>query len=785
MLLLSLVFILLLAATGWGAPAQQQKTAQAEAGQGAVKSPYADVISQVDRLDGELKGLFDKLDFIHKEYIIPQSREDQERFDRRLSRAEILIALKDYMSASVILYELVESPANASRPSYHDAMNILADTLFIEKNYFVSREYYKRLLQDGGSKHFRTALKRLIEIASITGSYEGLETYYALAKQLDSSMLSSEVYYVLGKSLYQRGDITRAMETFQSVADGSALYLRARYFIAAILVRKEKYDEAVVIFSDITKHKAETRDDKLIVDLAYMAVGRIYFDKGKLTEAADTYQRVDRNSSVFEESVFEVSWIYVKRKEYEKALQALDIMLMSQREDQVLIKAKILRGNLLLSRGRYEEAEEAFESITTRYDPIKDNLKRLLEDQEDPIGYFQKLAGEGLNQVEAQKNIPQVVIQWASMDRDVTKAFSVVQDLEGSRKVIDESFKIIEKIQGNLESENRIGMFPVLKEAKIRGIEVKMELDDIRNSLAKIEDNLVGAVLSDAERSELEKARLKREGLEKQINALPKTQEAYEKRNTMFAKRIQAIDGSLFNLGLEIEAIKAQITAVGKWYYDAKEQRIDDPVQQKLFHEKLTAEWNSINELAAQVNASTAVVAREKASMGLVSDMSRDEALRQEFRDALDAERKLVDKARVKLGGEAFALDERIGAIEARSKRLYVDLDKFEANLEKVTASKTAELREKVALERRMLESYQKDATAIRADTENVAGRIAYNGFRQVQRKFYDLVLQADIGAVDTAWMQKEDLSKSIVKLQTDLDKEMKALSDEFSEMSK
>ncbi|MBI5529164.1 MAG: tetratricopeptide repeat protein [Deltaproteobacteria bacterium] len=770
---------LLISSFAW---AEDAPPAPAAAPAAAPVVPIEDVPREIEQAEQRLRGLAERLDFIYKEYVIPQETRDTERFERRMSRAEIQVLLKDYTSASVLLYEIVEDPANKAHPAYFDAVSSLANALYLDKNYFGAREYYRRLVEKGGRKYFQGSLKRLIEIASETGNYDGLETYFSLVRQLDAGALSSDIFYVLGRSLYLRGDVTRALEIFQTVADGTSHFLQARYFIGTILVKKGRFADAQAIFEDIARRKPEGKAGRLVTDLAHMAIGRILYEQGKYLEAADAYQAIDRDSEYFEESVYEVAWIYIKKGEFEKALQALDIMLLAPREVPVLLQSRVLRGNLLIKMGKHEDAVESFQDVVSRYGPIKDNLAALIDKHEDPVGYFEKLLGEGLSQVEAQKALPEVVVKWAAMDKQVGKAITVVKDLEGSRKSLDESFKMIERITGTLDSENRVNMFPVLKEARVKGIELKLELDSVRGMLNRIEDAVVSSKVSAAEREELSAARAERVRLEKQVGQMPKSQDGYKQISSQFARKLQDLEQVAFKMSVDIDGIKAQLTAIDKWYYETRDKRSNDPDDEKRFHEKIKIEWNAVAELGGDLREVLGVIDKEKTAMGIATDMGRDEKVRQAYRDALETERKMFDRLRKKLPEDAIKLCERVDAIRARLSQFYNDIGKFEGNLDRILTAKAAELKEKVFAEKKLLESYNAQADMVRKDTENLVGRIAYNGFRQAHRRFYDLVLQADVGIIDVVWKQKEEESKKILKIQSELDREMKGVVDEFSE---
>ena len=63
-----------------------------------------------------------------------------------------------------------------------------------------------------------------------------------------------------------------------------------------------------------------------------MALGRIHYERNQPSRAIDRYLEVSRKSDLFDETMFEVAWVYVKNKEFDKALRALDVDVIALQE---------------------------------------------------------------------------------------------------------------------------------------------------------------------------------------------------------------------------------------------------------------------------------------------------------------------------------------------------------------------------------------------------------------------------------------------------------------------
>ena len=68
----------------------------------------------------------------------------------------------------------------------------------------------------------------------------------------------------------------------------------------------------------------------------------------------------------------------------------------------------------------------------------------------------------------------------------------------------------------------------------------------------------------------------------------------------------------------------------------------------------------------------------------------------------------------------------------------------------------------------------------VSGDARQLVGRMAYDSFRRVRKQFYDLVLKADVGVVDSAFTKKQATTTGIQKVASQKEEELRALDEEF-----
>jgi len=81
------------------------------------------------------------------------------------------------------------------------------------------------------------------------------------------------------------------------------------------------------------------------------------------------------------------------------------------------------------------------------------------------------------------------------------------------------------------------------------------------------------------------------------------------------------------------------------------------------------------------------------------------------------------------------------------------------------------------------LVGYKVSLGELDTETENVVGGLALANYRQVQKRFYDLVLKADVGVVDVGWAEREEHRTRIELLTRERSRSMQSLDDEFREI--
>jgi len=246
---------------------------------------------------------------------------------RRLLDAEISYSLGDYDAAALTLFDLASRPG----PDRETATYYLAESLFQKGDRGAAAGYFEALVATStvASKWYQPSLERLIEIAIVQKDETNLGGHLAALDRITPALRLPSVPYIRGKLAYSQGKYDEAIGFFNDVPKGSELELQAAYYTATTQVAKQDLGKAIDIYTDLIGRKPSSPNDRRMIELSQLALGRLYYERDQPSKSIDSYLLVDRHSDLFPDALYEVSWVYVKSKQYDKALRTLELLARS------------------------------------------------------------------------------------------------------------------------------------------------------------------------------------------------------------------------------------------------------------------------------------------------------------------------------------------------------------------------------------------------------------------------------------------------------------------------
>ena len=712
--------------------------------------------------------------------------------EERLTDGELFFRLKDYVRASIILIDIVDNyPKHAAYP---DALFLLGESLFHASDYLGARTRYRAIIEHADESRFRpkvqASLGRLIEIAIKTRNFDGVDGYFARLARLPPSEIEGATAYFKAKYLYSlalpsdvpqgsdaplpQGDpakLEQARAAFDAVTQSSPYALQARYFSGVIYTLRGQYNLAIDMFKRVAKAKPKTDAQNDMVELAQLALGRLYYETDQVERSIEAYQSISRNSKRFETALYEIAWTYIRQGDSTRAERALEVLSVAAPESQYIPDAKILRGNLLLRDGRYANAAGVFDEVTKEFQPVRDQLDKLLAQQPDQRQYFRNLVRGALDNFDEEAFLPPLALRWARIEGDMRRAVDAVGDLSQARRMSRETNDIVARLSAALQAPNRVNLFPDLREQRSQSIALRNRVEKVRQQAIAYEEQETKQYNS----AELAAVRAKRRDLDRALAALPVKDSDFHRRNDDTDGRYLALDKELSGLEVQLLGIDARIVATDRFISDSMgSSNMSSGVD--AYRAELTAQRQALGDYRQQLDKLHRDLEVSRLQVGVGDNTySRDDKLRTEHAQLVTRERQLL----AALGGRSAQAD----AIFQRADVVEAALDERDRQVDRVVDERTRDMQRVLTEEGGKLEGYRNGLAALDTESEDVVGGISFANYKQVQQRFYELVLKADVGIVDVGWAEREEHRTRIEMLTRERARSLQALDDEFREI--
>ncbi len=256
-----------------------------------------------------------------------------------------------------------------------------------------SQHYYMEVVRRGPrNPYFKYALPKLIGIAQITGNdAELLRVVDKIPPESFPRGAKNHLYYLMGRKLYEKGELAQSAQYFQQVSAKSELFMRAKYFEGVINTERQKLKSAVMNFREVMKAQppvilgaSEAQQVEDMKDLALMNVARIYFGLERFDNADNYYALVDRDSTYWPQSLFERAWTNFWRADLNLSLGLLlTVESPYFNQDEYIPEVTILRALTFFNLCEYGEVERILAGFERDYRPQQTEIEGFLTQYKD------------------------------------------------------------------------------------------------------------------------------------------------------------------------------------------------------------------------------------------------------------------------------------------------------------------------------------------------------------------------------------------------------------------
>lgn len=740
---------------------------------------------ELAKIRGEVVDLEQQANQLSVRFQPTEPGDQAQAAEHRLVDAQVLYNLKDYTRAAILLFDYINQYPNSR--GYAEALFFLADSLYQRRDLLSARRYFQKLADEVRGPYYQEALQRLVELSLRTGDTTWVKPYLDALARIPPGQLKPSVPYVRGKYHYFMGDTNEAGQVFQSIAPGQPYYLHAQYFIGATQVRRGQFGAALSTYQALLRQPARDDAEKHIRELTHLAIGRLLYHNNEITKAIDAYQRVSRHSKAFDEALYEIAWAYIKAEQYDRALRAFDLLVLAHPESDFVPDVKVYQGNLLIRLNQWGRATNLFTDTRDQFIPVHARMNQLMREQEDPNVFFDALLQRNLKSgsLAVVVEVPKVALKWVKEKPNVKRALTLVKDVRGIQDSIDEARKLIRRLEAKINSPAKVKIFPAFATARTSALELENRLAVTRAWILSNEREIVLPLLSPAERRELDALAGQRQQLDARIKELPTDRSAFESRTRDRVAQLDELQRELSQLSVLVNDLRAQLVAAEKYFADTQSAR--DQAKRESFQKEAETLRAITKALEDEVDGLTVALADARAAAGVGGPEEIEERdLKERYRAAIDKEHGYLAAfaARSQDGSVRGRVDD-LASLMRRCDGVDSTLHVFNAKVESNIDDKLAGVRQIIAEEKNAMSEFENQALGFSAETDQVAGHVTYNGFNQVSRRFYDIIVRADVGIIDVAWALKDSKSKEVTRLVRQQKLDLKMLDEDFQEVLK
>ncbi len=747
-------------------------------------------LSAVSRESGSVQSAIDK------------AKGEQLSVEARLANGELLFRSKDYEHALVVFSEIIEGYPNT--PSYTDALWLRGETFYASGEYLSARRDYRAIVKRGTEPRFQPwvarALARLVDVSIRIGDIDSLDEVFQNLGLVPTGTADAALTYAKGRAYYAKKSFGDAKSAFSSVPLNAVFTHQAKYYLGLIAMKEAQaaipaappstngtpapvplgqYKGAIDVFKQVTDLPPDTEEHRHVIDLAWMAIGRLSYEMEQFQLASEAYSKVGRESPEFDTMLYELAWVYVRLGDVQRAERALEVLSIANPDSSFIADGTLLRADLLLRAGAFDKALQLYTSVREQYDPMRQRVDSFLDSTKDPAVYYEKLSSQELDALDTKDSLPPVTIKWAREMEDGPMAFAVIDDVNQCKKLIKDSELLIEKLNALTSASNRVRAFPELLAGEELALGLINRLSQARLDIAKGLDAEEPSDLS----GEIGQAREQRRRVMNDIGALPTTSGAFAERDQAGMAQWNTVSQNLSRGQLEIDQLQAVVNGLRRMLKeDAQRGVARDPETLRRFNDEIDANEKLLKDYREQVGTLRRQIEVGRAQVGLGDARYQNDAfVRGQFRDLLERE---VQLAASGAGGrDAQAYAQRVQGILTQIRAQEDQLNASFGQLEAQVAARTSELKQKIDAEAANIASYKTQLEKLDNEAKDLVGQVAQRNFGMVRDKIRNIVLRADVGITEQAWEVREEELDRVRSLQTERARQEQLLDEELREV--
>ncbi len=673
--------------------------------------------------------------------------------DERLQNGIVLQGSGDHMRAEYIFMDIVAHEEWRGKPGFQTAEYLLANSLYEDGYYRLSQKYLIDLLKTGVGSERTNGVVLLLQVAQKTGDWT--EVNEALANVSDFANAPAYLY-IMGRAMFLQGDYETARTCLNAVKNDDEWAVKATYLLGVLDCIDGNFDSALIRFENVSNDTHKYHGSQDVKELAILARARVYYEQTQWSKSLECYQMISEDSKYFADVLYELGWTHIRNEDYQAAQQKFELLILSYPDDRRVVESRRLLADLKRELGEFDDAMVSYQKIVDEFEPVMTEMER----EADQLDYrkveFQRsIESEQYDDVQI---VPERAKGLVAVGSDVTRVQNMIGDLIESDANTSESDDIVAEINAALQSDTSVRYLPefqkytheadnILINALLVGYDFTRDYDKVGSTL----DSLIGSVRN-----------------------LPRTSQERDVYSSILSRERDDREVRYLRARLEIDSLRHKLRILKSWMNSGRTSSLSE---------------EEVSELTMQIHGIENRIRELKPKQERIEQNMRQvrSFLRTGSSD-VETERQKVDEFRQELlrtWQNTSAKSSEYHQLIAQEKALLDRLDRFDANVEESIRVRVNDFRARLERESVLLEAEKERYVSMKSDVGMAAGEISARYWQSVFEQIRDMVLTADLGMVDIAWLKKDARSKELAQAMEDRKKEREELENDFKQFLK
>lgn len=460
-----------------------------------------------------------------------------------MAQGEAAYKAEDYEGAAIQFHKIAsaEIPGDVPRAQFW-----LGKALYKLGFFSASLSVFDEIVQAGPSHPFHKLT--LPWLASLSRELpEGAEVLQKVGTYKPTDLESEEfdevrdeLYYLLGRFYYQKGDLAQGIALLDQVPEKSDYYIPAQFFLGVAYTRDWKGEPAVDSFKEVLRRSIALREaaagkkkdkkkkakvkgkagkgkrrnkDVTSVELSFeeemkqyehlaaLGLANIFYMVGKFDTSIKYLDKIPLDSAYFLDAIHWAAWAEFRMVEvdeenanrhYQRTLGYVHTLNAPFFEDYLYPDALKLKAVTYYFNCRYDSAKRTVDEFNRRYPKTMEDLKGILEQAPEDFALYD-LALKIRNEESGLDPFVEQVALKALQDKQLGKYFAYVGELEREMEMFDDmsgTFKsagVGERVTEDLELALSQAREATGAEARTRITGMIKEIKDLKIEMIKVQ----------------------------------------------------------------------------------------------------------------------------------------------------------------------------------------------------------------------------------------------------------------------------------------------------------